>query len=132
MLFRSYDKNNNYSLTNNNVMKDFQLAYVNKEKKVEFYTTEEYNALTSEQKSNLEAVKMDYDPNKLQVRVNGTLAPTYSKDGFVEGKTYKVTGILSIYANEDYTVPFSYPSYQIVVGNRNLNGTIVNEIEEVK
>lgn len=128
----SYDKNNNYSLTNNNVMKDFQLAYVNKEKKVEFYTTEEYNALTSEQKSNLEAVKMDYDPNKLQVRVNGTLAPTYSKDGFVEGKTYKVTGILSIYANEDYTVPFSYPSYQIVVGNRNLNGTIVNEIEEVK
>ena len=129
----SYDKNNNYSLTSSSAMNDFQMAYVNKETKdIEFYSNKEYSNLTSEQKNNLEIVVKSYSPDCLQVRINGALAPTYSKDDFKKGKTYKVTGILSIFANDDYTKAYSYPSYQIVVGNRNLNGEIVNEIEEIQ
>ena len=81
----------------------------------------------------------------LQVRVNGTLSPNYdildyanynSKTGkytFKDG-TYKVTGIMGIYQEEDYTKSNVIPSYQIVIGNRdrtNADGTIVNEIVAV-
>lgn len=128
----SYDKNNNYSLTDSNAMKDFKLAYVNNTtKELEFYSSTEYANLSSDVKANLEEVTMSYSPDCLQVRVNGALAPSYDKSSFTTGKKYKVTGILSIFANEDYTVPFAYPSYQILVGNRNLNGTIVDEIKAI-
>ena len=78
----------------------------------------------------------------LQARVNGTLSPNYdildyanynSKTGKYTFKagTYKVTGIMGIYQEEDYTKSNVIPSYQIVIGNRdrtNADGTIVNEI----
>ena len=94
----------------------------------------------------LENIKTDYDENKIQVRINGTLAPgyeftdfgTYKKgstmSGSAIGGTYKVTGIMSIYLEDDYTKEEVNPSYQIVVGNRPIvdNGdgttTVVSEI----
>lgn len=94
----------------------------------------------------LEGIVKDYDEDKLQVRINGTLAPgyaftdfgTYKKgstmNGSANGGTYKVTGIMSIYLEDDYTKAEVNPSYQIVVGNRPIvdNGdgttTVVNEI----
>ncbi len=60
----------------------------------------------------------------MSIRVNGTLAPGYERDDFVStwpGNTYKVTGILAIYQEDDYTETESYPSYQITVGNRPLS-----------
>jgi hypothetical protein len=55
-------------------------------------------------------------------------------NGSANGGTYKVTGIMSIYLEDDYTKAEVNPSYQIVVGNRPIvdNGdgttTVVNEI----
>lgn len=68
--------------------------------------------------------------NTMSVRINGTLNPGYSLDevngeGAYEGKPYigktvTVTGILSIYLEEDLTATDNQPSYQIVLGNREL------------
>ena len=82
-----------------------------------------------------------YDSNKvIQVRVNGTLAPGYDVSIFgtntgvfkwkATGGTYKVTGIMGIYQEEDYTQEDIYPSYQILPGNRDrlVNGESINEI----
>ena len=96
----------------------------------------------------LEDITTSYDENKLQVRINGTLAPGYdftefasykqgsTMNGSAKGGKYKVTGIMSIYLEDDYTKEEVYPSYQIVVGNRIVvdNGdgttTVVSEIEK--
>lgn len=70
----------------------------------------------------------------ISVRVNGTLAPGYDRSDMAEvwtsGNSFTVTGILGIYQEDDYTQEVSYPSYQIVVGNRTVNedGTIESEI----
>ena len=78
----------------------------------------------------------------IQARVNGTLSPNYditdfatynSKTGKYTFKagTYKVTGIMGIYQEEDYTKTNIIPSYQIVIGNRDRldeSGNIINEI----
>ena len=82
----------------------------------------------------------------IQARVNGTLSPNYaitdyatydSKTGKYTFKagTYKVTGIMGIYQEDDYTKSTIIPSYQIVIGNRDRldeSGNIVNEIVAVK
>lgn len=75
--------------------------------------------------------------NSLQVRLNGSLVPTYSRDDFEAGRTYDVTAIMGLYFNEDYqnaelmANPKAYYSYQLVVGNRLVNGEVLNEIVEV-
>lgn len=69
--------------------------------------------------------------NHLEVRINGTINPPYDYASFAEGKTYEVIGIMGIYLEPDIQLPKSYPSYQIVIGNRNQNGTVVNEVKEV-
>lgn len=126
----SFDKNSNYSLTDSTSIKNFEKAYLNNTtNKIEFYSDEAYAALNSATQSNLTFVTYEYHPDCLQVRINGSLSPSYDKSSFKEGSTYKVTGILSIYATEDYTKAYSYPSYQILVGNRNMGDSIVNEIE---
>lgn len=70
----------------------------------------------------------------MEVRINGQLVPGYDYAAFslseASPKTYNVTGIMGIYYEEDYTKE-SYPSYQIVVGNRYRPDGIVNEIVEL-
>ena len=66
----------------------------------------------------------------MSVRINGTLNPGYSLDevngeGAYEGKGYinktvTVTGIMGIYLEEDLTATTNEPSYQLVLGNREL------------
>ena len=68
--------------------------------------------------------------NTMSVRINGTLNPGYSLDevngaGAYEGKGYinktvTVTGIMGIYLEEDLTATSNEPSYQLVLGNREL------------
>ena len=68
--------------------------------------------------------------NTMSVRINGTLNPGYSLDevngeGAYEGKGYinktvTVTGIMGIYLEEDLTATTNEPSYQLVLGNREL------------
>lgn len=70
----------------------------------------------------------------MQIRINGKLVPGYDYSEFSGLKNnptkYKVTGIMGIYFEEDYTKE-SYPSYQIVVGNRYRSEGNVNEIVEI-
>lgn len=70
----------------------------------------------------------------MQIRVNGKLVPGYEYSDFSGLKKnpakYRVTGIMGIYAEEDYTKE-SYPSYQIVVGNRYRAEGNVNEIVKI-
>lgn len=68
--------------------------------------------------------------NTMSIRVNGTLNPGYSLDevngvGDYEGKgiinkTVTTTGIMGIYLEEDLTATTNEPSYQLVLGNREL------------
>lgn len=67
--------------------------------------------------------------DSLSVRINGTLAPGYDRDDQIKGGTAVVTGIMSVYKEDDYTLSKTYPSYQIVVGNKQyVNGEHVSEI----
>ncbi len=68
--------------------------------------------------------------NHLEVRINGLLAPGYERSSFAKGSSYKVTGIMGIYLEPDYTKEV-YPSYQIVVGNRLVNGEVLNEVQKI-
>lgn len=64
--------------------------------------------------------KTQYDT--MSIRINGTLNPGYSLDEYnnnYRGKTVEVTGIMGIYFEDDKAAKEVYPSYQIVLGNRN-------------
>ena len=70
--------------------------------------------------------------NKMQVRINGTLAPGYKKnEDIVTNKTYKITGILGIYMEQDIQEEVNEPSYQIIPGNRLRDGEVINEVVEL-
>ena len=76
--------------------------------------------------------KTSYDT--MSIRINGTLNPGYTLDEYnnnYRGKTVKVTGIMGIYFEEDKAQAESYPSYQIVLGNRNKTAEGVYESEFV-
>ncbi len=89
----------------------------------------------------LESLESLIDYNKyypsicyMEVRINGQLVPGYDYESFPDFNksntgTYTVTGIMSIYQEEDYTKENNYPAYQIVVGNRyRSDGNNVDEI----
>lgn len=71
--------------------------------------------------SNQKITNLGGQYNYLNVRINGTLAPGYDYDeaGTWSG-TFTCTAIMGIYFEEDYTEEESYPSYQLVVGNRRI------------
>ncbi len=70
--------------------------------------------------------------NKMQVRINGTLAPGYKKNVDIKsGKKYTVTGILGIYMETDLQESVNEPSYQIIPGNRLRGDEVVNEVVEI-
>lgn len=56
----------------------------------------------------------------MSIRINGDLNPTYTPDEgeAMIGKTVTVTGIMGLYNEDDLTQDETYPSYQIVPGNR--------------
>lgn len=70
--------------------------------------------------------------NKMQVRINGTLAPGYRKNiDIVKDKKYQITGILGIYMEADLQEEINDPSYQIIPGNRLRNDEVINEVVEI-
>ena len=70
--------------------------------------------------------------NKMQVRINGTLAPGYKKNvDIVKDKKYTVTGVLGIYMEADLQEEVNEPSYQIIPGNRLRGDEVVNEVVEI-
>ena len=70
--------------------------------------------------------------NKMQARINGTLAPGYKKNvDIVKDKKYQITGILGIYMEADLQEEVNEPSYQIIPGNRLRGNDVVNEVVEI-
>ena len=62
--------------------------------------------------------------NSLDVRINGTLHPGYPSDEYHtywNESTITVTGIMATYLEMDLTKDVNHPSYQIVVGNREID-----------
>ena len=91
-----------------------------------------YTVNTSNKITDLAEKTDDY--NTISIRINGTLNPGYTLDEYnnnYRGKNVKVTGILSIYFEEDKVQAENYPSYQIVLGNRNKISEGVYESEFV-
>ena len=75
---------------------------------------------------------IEYSEDYIQVRINGLLAPGYEYTSFKEGSKYEVTGILSIYKEDDYQKEVVLPSYQITPGNRQIvNGEPIDEVKLV-
>lgn len=91
-----------------------------------------YTVNTSNKITDLAEKTDDY--NTISIRINGTLNPGYTLDEYnnnYRGKNVKITGILSIYFEEDKAQAENYPSYQIVLGNRNKIAEGVYESEFV-
>lgn len=82
--------------------------------------------------SNQKITNLGGQYNYLNVRINGTLAPGYDYEEASTwgGKTFTCTAIMGIYLELDYKEPESYPSYQLVVGNRKISeeGTTLTDI----
>lgn len=62
--------------------------------------------------------------NYLNVRINGALAPGYSRDEMSNwgGKQIEVVAIMGVYSEEDLQEVENYPSYQLIPGNRDGRG----------
>lgn len=72
------------------------------------------------------------NPDTIDLRINGTLAPGYEQSKWTNGTKYRVTGIMSIYSNNDLQETNNYPSFQILPGNRPVeDGVVVDEIPAV-
>ncbi len=73
--------------------------------------------------SNQVVTDLNSEYNEMEVRINGTLNPSYTKEEIQKdlvdsGAKFIVKGIMSTFFMEDVQDPDNLPSYQIIVGNR--------------